>query len=228
MVTDVSLENNTRTNRIWVVSVGAGAPVSFECEPVAADSPRWSPDGRQVAFVSARDGSSQIWIGEVSSSGQIVGEPRKLTSLTTEAGGPKWSPDGRWIAFTSDVYPECGTIACNEAKLEEQASAKSRARVFDHLLFRHWVSWKDGRHSHVLLVPSDGSAPPRDLTPGAADVPPFSLGGPDDYAFSPDSCELAFARKTDPVEAISTTSDLFLLDLTAPGAAARKITSNTA
>ncbi len=228
VVTDVSLEQNTRTNRIWLVPTGGGTPTSFEPKSAAADSPRWSPDGRQIAFVSARDGSAQIWIAAVSSSGQIVGEPRKLTSLATDAGGPKWSPDGRWIAFTSDVYPECGTIACNDAKLEEHASAKSKAYVFDHLLFRHWMSWKDGRYSHVFLVPSDGSALPRDLTPGAADVPPFSLGGPDDYAFSPDSRELAFARKTDPVEAISTNSDLFLLDLTTPGPTARKITTNTA
>ena len=78
------------------------------------------------------------------------------------------------------------------------------------------MSWKDGRFSHLFLVPADGSAPPRDLTPGAADVPPFSLGGPDDYAFSPDSREIAFAQKTDTVEAISTNSDLFVLDLTDP------------
>ena len=84
-------------------------------------------------------------------------------------------------------------------------------------MFRHWVSWKEGRFSHLFVAPADGSAPPRDVTPGEADVPPFSLGGPDDYAFSPDSKELAFARKTDPVEATSTNSDLFVLDLDGPG-----------
>ncbi|MBE3099750.1 MAG: S9 family peptidase, partial [Planctomycetes bacterium] len=130
--------------------------------------------------------------------------------------------------FTSDVYPGCDTIACNEARLKEQEGRKSRAHVFDHLLFRHWTSWKDGRFSHLFVVPADGSGAPRDLTPGEADVPPFSLGGPDDYAFSPDSREIAFARKTDPVEAISTNSDLFVLDLATPGAQARQITANRA
>ncbi|MBE3087825.1 MAG: PD40 domain-containing protein, partial [Chloroflexi bacterium] len=222
VVTDVSLEKNTRTSSIWVVPVGGGEPVGLEREPAAADSPSWSPDGRQIAFVSARDGSAQIWIASVSPSGQSAGEPRKLTSLATEAGGVKWSPDGRWLAFTSDVYPGCDTIACNEARLKEQEGRKSRAHVFDHLLFRHWTSWKDGRFSHLFVVPADGSGAPRDLTPGEADVPPLSLGGPDDYAFSPDSREIAFARKTDPVEAISTNSDLFVLDLATPGAQARQ------
>jgi dipeptidyl aminopeptidase/acylaminoacyl peptidase len=93
-------------------------------------------------------------------------------------------------------------------------------------MFRHWNAWKEGRFSHLFVVPVDGAQPPRDLTPGAADVPPFSLGGPDDYAFSPDGKEIAFAKKTDPAEAVSTNSDLFLLDLSVPDAAPRAITTN--
>jgi len=228
VITDVNLDANTRTSHIWIVPVRGGEPLAFESGEAVGDSPRWSPDGTQIAFVSARDGSPQIWIAAVSATGQAAGAPRKLTSLATGAGGPMWSPDGRWMVFASDVYPECDSIACNETMLKEHESSKSKAHVFDHLLFRHWTSWKDGQFSHLFLVPADGSAPPRDLTPGAADVPPFSLGGPDDYAFSPDSREIAFARKTDPIEAISTNSDLFVLDLTSPGAEARKITTNKA
>ena len=157
-----------------------------------------------------------------------VGEPRKITSLATEASGIVWSPDGKSLAFASDIYPACATNACNEEELKKFEGRSSKARIFDGLMFRHWVSWKEGRFSHLFLVPSDGSAAPRDVTPGTADVPPFSLGGPTDYAFSPDSTELAFARKTDPVEAISTNSDLFLLDLTSPASTPRKITTNPA
>jgi dipeptidyl aminopeptidase/acylaminoacyl peptidase len=77
----------------------------------------------------------------------------------------------------------------------------------------------------LFIMPADGSAAPRDLTPGASDVPPFSLGGPEDYAFSPDSKEIAFAKKTDKVEAISTNSDIFTIDLTAAGAQPKQITT---
>ena len=55
-------------------------------------------------------------------------------------------------------------------------------------------------------------------------MPPFSLGGPEDYAFSPDSKEIAFAKKTDKVEAISTNSDIFTIDLTAAAAQPKQIT----
>jgi dipeptidyl aminopeptidase/acylaminoacyl peptidase len=60
-----------------------------------------------------------------------------------------------------------------------------------------------------VVVPLDGG-PARDLTPGDRDVPPFSLGGADGYAVSPDGSEVCFARKDDPVEATSTNADLYV------------------
>jgi dipeptidyl aminopeptidase/acylaminoacyl peptidase len=227
VVMDVSLEKNTRANHIWLVPVAGGEPVAVARSEKAEDTPRWSPDGKKLAFVSTRDGSSQVWVAEMGPGG-AVGDAKKVTSIATEAGGVRWSPDGKWIVFTSDVYPECANAECNERKLKEFEARKSRARAVEGLMFRHWMSWKEGRFSHLFIAPVDGSVPPRDVTPGPADAPPFSLGGPDDYAFSPDSSELAFARKTDKVEAISTNSDLFLLDVRNPSAQPKKITTNPA
>ena len=64
--------------------------------------------------------------------------------------------------------------------------------------------------THVFVVSSAGGAS-RDLTPGDYDAPPFSLGGPTDYAFSPDSNELAFVSNHDKVEATSTNADVWLI-----------------
>jgi dipeptidyl aminopeptidase/acylaminoacyl peptidase len=227
VLTEVDQAANTRNNDIWIVPLARGAagkPALLIGSPQSDDRPRWSPDGTRLAWVSSREGGSQIWIADVRDG--AVSHPRKLTSMSTEAAGATWSPDGKWLVFVSDVFPDCGTLECNASRLEEREKHKSQAREIDGLLFRHWTSWKDGRFSHLFLVPADGSAPPRDLTPGKADAPPFSLGGPEDYALSPDGRELAFARKTDPVEAISTNSDLFVVDLTTPGAQPRKITPN--
>jgi dipeptidyl aminopeptidase/acylaminoacyl peptidase len=228
VVTEVSLGKNSRSNHMWIVPVMGGEPVAVARSDKSDDTPRWSPDGRRLACVSTRDGGSQIWVIGVAAGGHPSGDPRKLTSLSTDVSGLAWSPDGRWILTASDVFPACDSVACNDGTLKEFDNRPSKAHVFDELLFRHWTSWKDGRFTHLYLVSADGSAPPRDLTPGRADVPPFSLGGPDDYAFSPDSKEIAYAQKTDPVEAISTNSDLFVLDLAVPGAKPRKITQNPA
>jgi len=223
VVTDVNLEKNTRASHIWLTPTAGGQLERLVVGDQSENTPRWSPDGRQIAFVSARDGSSQVWVADAAPGAM----PRKITSMATEASGVMWSPDGKWLLLVSDVFPECDTLACHEKQLKAFEGRASKARVFDGLLFRHWTSWKDGRFSHLFFVPADGSAPPRDLTPGRADVPPFSLGGPDDYAFSPDSKEVAFVRKTDRVEAISTNSDLFVLDLSVPNATPRAITTGT-
>jgi dipeptidyl aminopeptidase/acylaminoacyl peptidase len=227
VLTEVNQEANTRANHIWLVRTTGGAPAPLITSPKSDDTPRWSPDGKRLAFVSARDGASQIWIADVDAAG-VARTPRTLTNIATEASGVRWAPDGKSLVFASDVYPDCPTLECNQKTLAGHEANKVTARVLEGLLFRHWTAWKEGRFSHLFLVPADGSQPPRDLTPGKADVPPFSLGGPDDYAFSPDSREIAFARKTGPVEALSTNSDLFVLDLVKPDATARQITPNPA
>jgi dipeptidyl aminopeptidase/acylaminoacyl peptidase len=227
VLTEVNLAANSRASHIWLVKTAGGAPTPLITSPKSDDTPRWSPDGKRLAFISSRDGTSQVWIADVDAAG-IARTPRKVTSIATEASGVRWSPDGRLLAFVSEVYPDCPTLECNQKTLAEHEANKVRARVLEGLLFRHWTAWKEGRFSHLFLVPADASRPPRDLTPGKADVPPFSLGGPDDYAFSPDSREIAFARKTAQVEAFSTNSDLFVLDLTKPDATARQITPNPA
>jgi dipeptidyl aminopeptidase/acylaminoacyl peptidase len=220
VLTDVNLEQNTRNNDIYVVPVAGGEPVKFAASPKSDDRPRWSPDGKQLAFISTRGGSAQIWV--MAAAG---GEARQVTTIATEASGVTWSPDGKWLAFVSDVYPACVDLACNERELHKAETSKVSAKLVDGLLYRHWTTWKEGRFSHLFIVPADGSSAPRDLTPGAADVPPFSLGGPEGYTFSPDSKEIAFTKKTDPVEAISTNSDIFVLDLTMPGATAKQVTT---
>ncbi len=65
---------------------------------------------------------------------------------------------------------------------------------------------------------------PLDLTPGDHDVPPFSLGGQDQYSFSPDGKEVAYSSNLDKVEATSTNKDVFIVPVT--GGEAKKLTTN--
>ena len=216
-ITDVDRAANKSTTQIYVVPLGGGEPRQLTNDEHSSASPRWSPDGEKLAFISARDGESQIWTIDVSS-----GALKKITSISTGAGDPVWSPDGKWLAFVSDVYPECKDDACNKRRAEEVAQNKVKAHVAERLLYRHWKSWKDGMRSHVFVVSASGGEA-RDLTPGDYDAPPFSLGGMTDYAFSPDSKELAFTSNHDKVEAISTNADVWLVSVR--GGAARNITA---
>jgi dipeptidyl aminopeptidase/acylaminoacyl peptidase len=73
------------------------------------------------------------------------------------------------------------------------------------------------------VISADGGVA-RDLTPGAHDVPPFSLGGQDQYQFSPDGKEVAYSSNIDEVQATSTNSDIFLVPVA--GGTPKKITTN--
>lgn len=216
-ITDVDKVANKSTTQIYLVPLGGGEVRQLTNDEHSSASPRWSPDGERLAFISARDGEDQIWTIDVSN-----GALKKITSLSTGAGEPVWSPDGKLLAFASDVYPECENDACNKRKAEEKAQNKVKAHVTERLLYRHWKFWQDGVRSHVFVVSSAGGEA-RDLTPGDFDSPPFSLGGPTDYAFSPDSKELAVASNHDKVEATSTNSDIWVVSVR--GGGARNITA---
>ena len=263
---DVDLKANTKTPHIWVVPLSGnqdndthvsqnqgnvGHPVvdqsSGEREIISdqdADRPRWARDGKRFAFVSTKENGSQIWIADFDSSTGTVTTKHRLTNIATEADGELWSPDGKNILFKSDVDPECdGTpeseAECNAKKLEEKKNSKVKVLIFTHLLYRHWNAYKEGKRSHLLVIPAGSivsesgeayvptyTGPiisgvptpgaggltrvwPRDLTPGDYDAPVFSLGGQDNYAFSPDGHEICYASNHDPVPAISTDNDLF-------------------
>src|SRR5260370_2496974 len=213
-ITDVDKTTNKSTTQIYLVPLGGGETRQLTNDEHSSSSPRWSPDSEKLAFVSARDGEAQIWTIDVSS-----GALKKITSISTGAGDPVWSPDSKWLAFASDGYPECKDDACNKKRPDEVAQSKVKGHVADRLLYRHWKAWKDGLRTHVFVVSSAGGEA-RDLTPGDYDAPPFSLGGPTDYAFSPDSKELAFVSNHDKVEAISTNADVWIVSVR--GEAGRK------
>jgi dipeptidyl aminopeptidase/acylaminoacyl peptidase len=217
VIADTDIEANKRISHIYLISIDGGQTRQLTSGNASAHSPRWSPDGKRIAYISAQDGIPQIWIIDITSN-----ESKKITTISTGASGPIWSPDGNWMAFTSDVYPECTTDECNKKREEQVANSKVKAKVIDRLLYRHWDTWKDGKRTHVWITSSDGREL-RDLTPGDFDAPPFSLGGPIDYAFSPDSKELAFARNTDKDEALSTNADIFVVPVV--GGEAQRITS---
>jgi dipeptidyl aminopeptidase/acylaminoacyl peptidase len=67
---------------------------------------------------------------------------------------------------------------------------------------------------------------PRDLTPGDHDVPPFHLGGQDMYAISPDGQEVAYTSNIDEVEATSTNNEIFIVPISGPATAGKKISTS--
>lgn len=235
-VSDVVWDENRTNSDIWVIPTAGGEPRKLTNSPRADNHARWSPDGRWLAFVSTRDGDSQVWVLPMAGQG---GEARKLTSISTGASQPVWSPGGDRLAFVSSVYPEFSSRPFAEAdkanreKNEALEKSKVKAKVITQLLYRHWDSWVDGKRKHIFVVDvKDGAAvgEPRNVTPGDNDAVPtsstFSEG--DDFAFSPDGRTLVFAapHHVTREQAWSTNHDLWSVDL-ATGER-RQLTTNPA
>ena len=212
MVATPDLEANRNATNLWMAPVAGGEAIQLT-RTGKDSSPQWSPDGKSIAFLSARSGDSQVYL--LSMDG---GEAHPLTKLSTGADFVKWSPDGKTIAFTSSVFPDCNDDGCNKKRNDEKEKNKVKAHVAENLLYRHWTHWNDGPRAHLFVMPADGTREAKDLTAGANyDVPPDQRGDENDVNFSPDSKEICFTAVTDKVEAISTNGDLFTVPVTGDG-----------
>ncbi len=203
VVTESFLEEGKTNSEIYVMDED-GNLKNITNNPAADNHPRWSADGKSIIFVSTRTNGSQVWI--VPAEG---GDAIQLTNFSAGVDNPVMTPDGKHIIFTSDVYPDCGADDLCNARVDSTTSkGPLHAHVADHLLYRHWTFWKDGKNTHTLLFDLD-SKKYSDLTPGTYDAPSWELGGVG-LAMSPDGKEVCFVSNHDEIEAISTNMDLWL------------------
>ncbi|HEY2798818.1 MAG TPA: S9 family peptidase [Thermoanaerobaculia bacterium] len=218
------VDANATRSQIWLVPAAGGAAAPRRLTDGEKDSdPRFSPDGRRLAFLSNRENGMQIWILDLS-----AGAPVRATSFPTGVDAFTWTPDGASFLIQSDVFPECTDTACLERMVKAREAAKVKGRIAERLLFRHWDSWKDGTRTHIWKVPAaaSGAVAAVDLTPGNRDAPPFEIGGGGAWSASPDGKELVYPSNLDKLEALSTNADLFLTPLSGTGAApARNLTA---
>jgi len=92
---------------IWMTSWDGAQTIQVTSSPDGETSPRWSPDGRYLSFLSSRQGGkgSQLWLLD-----RAGGEARRVSELRTGIREYQWSPDGKRIALAmSDVRPDADT-----------------------------------------------------------------------------------------------------------------------
>ncbi|MFQ6083684.1 MAG: prolyl oligopeptidase family serine peptidase [Candidatus Aminicenantia bacterium] len=212
-----NLKENSFNSDIWLIPISGGEPIQLTRSPKSDHSPRWSPDGEKIAFVSTRDGVANLYLIRVDG-----GEAQKLTSSQTDLYSPIWSKDSRYILCGSRVLSEGKKDIENWTKDE---LPKCNARRINRLLFRQWDRWLGDERNHIFLVRvEDGSM--KDLTPGDFDAPPVSLSSNHDFDISPERKEICYMKNEDPMLAISTNHDLFIVDIET--LKEKKITTNPA
>ena len=207
---ETDLEANKGRTDLWLVDLDApaGAARRLTQDPANDSSPRWSPDGSTLYFLSTRSGSSQVW--RIALAG---GEPLQVTDYPLDVGTFKVSPTGARLALTMEVFPECADLACSKTQLESKEKSKATGRVYDRMFVRHWDTWSNGTRSHLFAAAlAEGkAASPVDLSRTLdADVPSKPFGGDEEFAFSPDGRRIVFAaRAAGREESWSTNFDLY-------------------
>jgi dipeptidyl aminopeptidase/acylaminoacyl peptidase len=193
VVTTIDREESKYTSAIWIVPTdGSEPPRRFTYGDRRDSSPRWSPDGLSLAFLSNRDTekAAQIYVLPVEG-----GEALKLTDSKESVEDLVWSPDGSRIAFVARVRDEA---------YDEEEDRKRKPRHITRLKYKlESVGWIFDRPRHIFVVPSDASAEPAQITDGE-----FQDGSP---SWSPDGERIAFASARHKDWDIDVVNDIFVV-----------------
>src|SRR5229473_285171 len=198
------LKEDKNEQRLWMVSTRGGDAIPLTAEGVSSAHPRWSPDGKYLAFTSARNaGKNQVWLLDGRG-----GEAQKLTEVAQGVSDFEWSPDStRLVLILQDPRPEDAEAAKESDKDKPAAKPKTPSPfVVDRLQFKQdTVGYLDHRRDHLYIF---------DVT--SRKMTQITSGDFDDNepAWSPDGKWIAFVAQTDVKDMISATHHLAIVPST--------------
>jgi dipeptidyl aminopeptidase/acylaminoacyl peptidase len=225
-----SLKTDKNESRIWMIPASGGDPLPMTAEGVTSEHPRWSPDGKSLAFISTRQGSKpQVWLLN-----RQGGEAQRLTDLVPYLIDFAWSPDGhKMVLLLKDAKPEDLEAAkhksadASEASAPEENSSEDKKStkpwVIDRLQFKlDEVGYLDRRRAHLYVF---------DIAKKS--LAQITSGDYDDSepAWSPDSKLLAFTSNrstSDPDATYNTDIWTVVANNTDKGAHLTQVTTNPA
>ena len=198
VVTSADREKDRNTSSIWLVaSDGSSSPrqLTFGDND---NTPRWSPDGQWLAFVSRRGEKAKPQVFLLPAAG---GEARALTSRKTGASSPVWAPDGKRLAFASPVDLEGEKEGADDDPVEKHKPVVTTTGQYKS----DGAGLLGTMRSHLFVTDLDG----RTAQVTAGD---FFVGTP---AWSPDGTTLTFASALHPGRDLDMASHVFVVDVPA-------------
>ena len=193
---------------LWLASWDGAQQIRLTRSPADEHAPRWSPDGRRLAFLSDRDGApdvDQVWLFD-----RAGGEPERITHLPGGVSDLAWSPDGRRLALiVSDPDPEARTPG-------DTSTATPKPIVIDRFQFKEdETGWLRDQHDHLYLLDLASRAATQLVTGSYDEAMP---------SWSPDGRSIAFVSRRRPEYDRTDNYDLYVVDAV-PGAEPRQLTT---
>ena len=194
------MKDRERSN-LWQISIDGNDNRPLYSGLNSIRSPRWSPNGSKLAYISNDTGSQQIhvrWMDD--------GETAVISQLQQSPSSLSWSPDGKWLAFTMNVKSESESIAEPRDKPLGAKWAKEPITVTSTRYQWDGQGIMEPAYRHLFIVPSDGGSA-RQLTFGE-----FNHYG--SLAWAPDSQKIFFsAHRSQNWELVSDEADIYSVDI---------------
>ncbi|HMP03846.1 MAG TPA: S9 family peptidase [Gemmatales bacterium] len=209
-VTRWDIDKDESFSEIWLFSTDGQTKRQLTQSGGKNSSPKWSPTGDQIAFISKRGTDEQPQIYVINPSG---GEARRLTSLPFAPSGLKWARDGLKLFFIGWTWPDTPDDAAHRQRDKELKDRKSKAMVIDDATYRYWDRWiADGRRPHVFTVDFTTGQHRNLLAGSGRHLPPYEPSDRD-YDVSPDGRELCFVSENVKEIGLDLNHDLFTLPI---------------
>ncbi|MFO7692390.1 MAG: S9 family peptidase [Vicinamibacterales bacterium] len=195
------VKDQARSN-IWIVDTAGTRLRELTRGSWRDTAPVWSPDGSRIAFLSDRDGTTQIHVLFVA-----TGELSQLTHLERAPAGLVWSPDGKQLVFTMFIPDEDPILPVQLPKRPRGAEWARGATIVDRLT---WARDGEGPvekgYTHVFTLDAITGGTPRQLTDGT-----FSHSGPK-WSSDGRTIYVSGIRKPD-AEYLNNDSEIYAIDL---------------
>src|SRR3989339_47623 len=196
-----------KTSNIYVVPATGGTPKKLTEDRFMDVSPVWTPDGKQIAFLSNRYGDYQVWVMNPDGSARVP-----FTDIEGGVNAFRLSPDGKHLLYLKDVKLENSIVEQNPDL------PKANALEADDLMYRHWNDWTDYSYSHIFIseIGTGLVKPGKDILEGEKwDSPLAPYFDESEVCWSPDGKAIAYTCKKlyGRASAVSTNSDIYLYQL---------------
>ena len=198
-----SIAMNRLISDLYAVKADGSETIQLTNDLFSDMSAQFSPDGKQLSFVSTREETPQIFVMDFPK-----GTPKKVTSMEEGVTSYNWSPTGEFLVISSDVKVD-SSVADKYPNYK-----KANVLIYDDIPARHWDEWNDEKMQHLFIVPvNNANVKAKDIMEGEKyEAPMKPFGGAESYTISPDGNEVAYTcKKVDDYE-VSTNSEVYIYD----------------